>query len=101
MMLVRNVRCIDDEVCEYGSWLEQWKMFARSTSDFCSRANCKNTARHGVLVQKVESVSHDWYVVPLCEHHFKPSAMALLDLDDEDLVPFKIKIKSPPVELSY
>lgn len=101
MMLVRNVRCIADEECKYGSWLEQWRLFARDKTNFCSRANCKKTAVNGALVQKLEACSHEWFIVPLCEHHFKPSAMALLDLDVEELVPVKVPAQAPPIEMTY
>lgn len=101
MMLVRNLRCVDDQASEYGSWLAYWKLRSGTGSPFCSRANCKCMASSVVHVQKVEAGCSEWYLVPVCEHHFKPSAMALLDLEPNELIPVKTETKTSSVELSY
>lgn len=70
MRKVRNINGTADNVCRCGSWLEHWKSFSRQqVPTACPEATCLDRPEVGAHVQKEDTDSDKWYIVPLCRRH--------------------------------
>jgi hypothetical protein len=55
--------------CQCGSWLKHWEKHSGQTLSFCVEMDCMEKNLVGALVQKVNPLDNDWYIIPLCHVH--------------------------------
>jgi hypothetical protein len=58
-----------DAPCKCGSWLKHWENFSGKKAGLCVEHNCTEKAEVGAHVQKTNSTSAKWYIIPLCKNH--------------------------------
>ncbi len=68
-MKVKNLNGTSQTDCKCGSWLKHWEKFSGKKAGYCSVSNCNKIADVGGHVQKSNSASNDWYIIPLCTEH--------------------------------
>lgn len=71
-MKVHNINGTSDNTCKCGSWKAHWEKYNeyhRSWPDYCSEKSCIHPPTVGAHVQKEESSSAKWYIIPLCKEH--------------------------------
>jgi hypothetical protein len=66
-MRVRNLNGASQLAHSNGTWLTHWEKFSGQTAYQCFVSGCRNSRSVGGLVQKVNPVDTNWYVIPLCE----------------------------------
>ena len=69
MIRVRNIKGTSNNRCNCDSWISHWEKYARRKPKFCSEINCMNRKLFGAHIQRVDSESNEWFIIPLCAAH--------------------------------
>lgn len=71
-MKVHNINGTSDNECKCDSWKAHWEKYNEyhlAWPKYCSEKSCLHAPTLGAHVQKEESSSAKWYVIPLCQKH--------------------------------
>lgn len=71
-MKVHNINGTADNKCKCGSWRAHWENFNEYHfvwPKYCSEKSCLYAPTIGAHVQKEESSSAKWFIIPLCDRH--------------------------------
>lgn len=72
---VHNINGTSNNTCKCGSWKAHWEKYnekGQSWPTYCVATGCCNKATVGAHVQKENSSSAKWYIIPFCDHHNGP-----------------------------
>ena len=69
MTKIRNIKGTANNRCKCGSWINHWEKYSQTKSTICAEIKCKNKIVLGAHIQKVNSESREWFIIPLCSAH--------------------------------
>ncbi len=78
---VHNINGTSDNTCKCGSWLKHWENFSGKKAGLCAEVSCQASAEVGAHVQKENSSSSKWYIIPLCSKHNNMKGQSIYVMD--------------------